>query len=58
MSKVEQLLQQMRDDIDEIKQDVEVIKVKLDMLQRVVYGAVSVILLAVLTAAMKFVLAQ
>jgi len=52
------MLEQMQSDLNDIKADVEVIKVKLDMLQRVVYGAVSVVLLAVLTAAMKFIIVK
>lgn len=52
------LLKKMQEDVSEIKADIEVIQVKLDMLQRVVYGTVSVILLAVVTAGMKFLLVQ
>ena len=54
----QELLEQMRDDLNIVRADVEVIKVRIDMLSKVVYGAVSVVLLAVLTAAMSFVIKQ
>lgn len=53
---IQKALEEMEKDLSAIKADIEVIKVRLDMLSRVVYGAVSVILLGVLTAGLTLIL--